>query len=253
MVTRFQTALRLSGFAVALAVAPAIASAAPVAPGVSVEVDGSGFALPMGEKLAEKSINFTLLFELPPGATSSDPAPSTSGSLLNTVYRGPGGGLVFVYDVDFDNETQYADEVARFTVGSFAGFATDVTGLFEPSQRLPVMRSADGATITATQGEGLGDGPIVAIETDATAFNEGGTGEFFADAEFVVSGPGIPGGSVLDELSTTVSFTGLYQPTADDPGPTPNPIPLPPAAWAALMTMGAFGAGSRARGFFRRR
>lgn len=53
--------------------------------------------------------------------------------------------------------------------------------------------------------------------------------------------------SFLTEASTNDpardwSYALDFDVTADDPGPTPNPIPLPPAAWAALMTMGGFGA-----------
>ena len=43
-----------------------------------------------------------------------------------------------------------------------------------------------------------------------------------------------------------------FPPAADGPGP--NPIPLPPAAWAALVTMTVYGgAGGLRRGHLRRR
>ena len=41
------------------------------------------------------------------GATSADPVPTTNGSLTSAVYRGAGGtGLVFLYDLDLDLETE---------------------------------------------------------------------------------------------------------------------------------------------------
>jgi hypothetical protein len=89
---------------------------------------------------------------------------------------------------------------------------------------------------------------ILAIETDATEFNDEGTGEFRADAEFVVVDPTDPeGGPGQVGLDATVTFEGLFQPFADDGGPGPNPIPLPPAAWAGLATMGGFGVIKRLR------
>ena len=55
----------------------------------------------------------------------------------------------------------------------------------------------------------------------------------------------------LDPAGGTERFPQFdtFRPAAD--GGEPNPIPLPPAAWAALATMGGFGAVKALRRFAR--
>jgi len=71
------------------------------------------------------------------------------------------------------------------------------------------------------------------VRTNATEFAQTGTATLIAafqpDGEF-----------------QQIPFTA-FAPAADDPGPTPNPIPLPPAAWATLATVGGLGAAKRLR------
>jgi hypothetical protein len=244
------SSVRLFGLSsLVLALVPAFAAAAPVAPGASVEIDTfeNPPVLPTGPKLGEQTIPFTLNYALPAGATTADPTPSTTGSLTQSVFRNTSsGGLTFVYDIDVQNEIEYVDEVSRLTVGSFGNFSTDVTGSSsEHTSVLRASRSADGATITSIASEGLGGAPLLIIDTDATAFDRTGTGTYFADAEFVINGPGFPDGRQVD-LNATADFTGLFQPAADT-GPGPTPVPLPPAVWAALLTTAVLGAGAKAR------
>ena len=234
----------------ALALVPAFVAAAPVAPGQSVQVDNMGLPVPLpaGPKLAEQTVPFTLNYNLPAGVTTADPTPSTTGSLTQSVFRNTStGGLTFVYDMTVQDEDLYVDEISRLTVGSFGTFSTDVTG--SSSRHTSVLnasRSADGATITSLASEGLGGAPLLIVDTNATAFDRSGTGTYFADAEFVVPVAGLPGEFQQTDLNATANLTGLFQPAADT-GPGPTPVPLPPAAWAALLTAGVFGAGSTVR------
>ena len=254
MSARSSFALRSAALAGALAFLPVVSIAAPVPPGGGVNIDFvENFQLPSGEQLAQKVIDFTLQYNVPPGGTAA-PTPSTTGTLTSSVYRGDAGGLVFVYDVDVVGRDTYVDETSNFSVGSFAGFDTDITGRLKDFDYFTAVRSTDGSTIRTETGEGIGAAPVIIVETNATTFDENGTARYVAGAEFLVTEPEDPDDVFQRTLDAFVDLTGVYQPVADDPGPgpTPNPIPLPPAAWAALMTMGAFGAGSRVRRFFRR-
>jgi hypothetical protein len=226
---------------------PALATAAPVAPGGSVEIDTfeNPPVVPAGPALAEQTIPFTLNYPLPAGADSADPAPTTTGSLTQSVFRNTTGGLTFVYDMTVENETEYVDEFSRLTVGSFANVSTDITGSSANTNAFRGSRSADGATITSLTSDGLGGAPLLIVDTDATAFDQKGTATYLADAEFVINGPGFPEGDQVD-ITTRLDFTNLFQPAADT-GPGPTPVPLPPALWAALLTTGVLGAGAKAR------
>jgi len=234
-----------------LALVPAIAAAGPLPPGATIDIDTfeEPFTLPAGPILGQKTIFFTLQYDLPAGATSADPVPATSGKLDSTVFRNTTtGGLTFVYDVDVQNETDYVDEVSRLIVGSFEDVSVDVRGENPTTTRFRAERSTQGALITTETGEGLGSAPVLLVDTDATAFNEQGFAQYLALAEFVVSSPGDTDGPVQTVLNTRVNLNGLLQPAGDaGPGPGPTPVPLPPAAWAALATAGVFGAGSRLR------
>jgi len=219
---------RLCGLSsLVLVLVPALATAAPVAPGESVEIDTfeNPPVLPTGPKLGEQTIPFTLNYALPPGPTAADPTPSPTGLLTQSVFRNTTtGGLTFVYDIDVQDEILYVDEVSRLTVGSFTSFSTDVTGSSsEHTSILRASRSADGATIRTIASEGLGGAPLLIVDTNATAFDRTGAGEYFADAEFVVTGPDVPNAGQVD-MNATANFTGLFQPAAG-PGPRPRPTP----------------------------
>lgn len=256
MLRRSHAAARVCGLVpvLVLSLVPVVATAAPVPPGGAVSIDFvEDFQLPTGGQLAQKVIDFTLNYPIPAGSTAG-PAPTTTGTLTSTVYRDSGGGLVFVYDIDVVNADTYLDETSILAVGTFAGFDTDVTGVIKRFQYFTASRSADGSTISSETGEGIGGAPVIVVGTDATAFDDNGTARYQAGAEFLVTEPGDPDDVRQVAIDTFVDLPGVYQPIADDggPGPTPNPIPLPPAAWAALATIGAFGAGKKFRRLFHR-
>jgi hypothetical protein len=122
-------------------------------------------------------------------------------------------GVVGIYDFE------------SFVVGDFTGFTTDVFSDQTALTQARAIRSADGATV-----EFIGDeenNANVVVRTDATVFQPGGTARL--EGEFQP-----------DLLNQDVTFE-TFRPAADDGGPGPNPIPLPPAAWAALATTGGFG------------
>ena len=119
----------------------------------------------------------------------------------------------------------------NFVVGSFAGFETDVFSDQTSLTTGAASRSADGTTIDFIGDE---ESPAhLVVRTNATDFAQTGTATLIAafqpDGEF-----------------QQIPFTA-FAPAADDPGPTPNPIPLPPAAWATLAAVGGLGAAKRLR------
>lgn len=119
-------------------------------------------------------------------------------------------------ELDFEN----------FIVRGFASFTTDVFSDQTNQTQARASRSADGDEI-----DFVGDETrpaILVVRTDATDFEDGGNATLVAAFQ-------------PDSVNQGQSFN-TFAPAADDPGPTPNPIPLPPAAWAAFSTMGAFGA-----------
>jgi hypothetical protein len=227
MFTRPHPAANLCGLVLALV--PVVATAAPLPPGGSVSFDTvADLPLPPGERLAQKVIPFTLQYPLRPGTTSQPPA-TTAGTLTTSVYRGTGGdGLVFVYDLDVPaDDGFYVAELSDLTLGSFAGFATDVTGRLKGHEYFSAGRSADGATIRSDSGNGIGGAPVLVVATNATAFDDGGTAHYLAGAEFVVTDPA--NDEIRQEtIDASVNLTGLYQPVA---------VPEPTAV--ALLTAGA--------------
>ena len=115
-------------------------------------------------------------------------------------------------------------------IRSFASFATDA---YYGDMDHSVTRAADGTTLSYMfNAEGV-DGRFL-VRADAAAFDDDGS--FSIDMDFEPS-RGSRG-------QTFIAFA----PAVDDPGPGPNPIPLPPAAWAAMATASAFGAGGKAGG-----
>ena len=212
-----------------------------VAPGGSVsgeDEDANAWPLPpdaewRGELLGQRSEAYELIGE--PGP-EGEPGGFARGTFTSSVYRDAGtGGLAFLYSLDMTDFEGIIDQ-ERASIRSFATFTTDVSA---SRRQFVATRSADGASLDyAFNLEGIGGDYLV--RTDATAFDENGS--FFLAVDFE------PGG--IDASDTFAAF----QPIADDggPGPGPNPIPLPPAAWAALATMGAFGAGGRLRTLLRR-
>jgi hypothetical protein len=183
-----------------------------------------------GELLAERSDPFEFS-----GQTPEEPMLTASGTATSRVFRDAGtGGLAFLYSVSGQSESIV--DLDQVMLSSFASFTTDV---FSNSGDFGVARSADGATLDfGFNAEGLG-GNLFLVRSDATSFDENGSS--FIEIDFVAHG--------VKDRATFPSF----QPLADDGGGGgPNPIPLPPAAWAALATAGALGAAGKARGWLRR-
>jgi hypothetical protein len=201
--------------------------AVELAPGQGRQItpkDGP-LTLPSGPRLAQQSVPFDLNFAQPGDEGGLSDLQGT-GTLTSSVYRDPDtGGLVFVYDVDTDDASfsgaEPGGEFSRLIVGGFTGFRTDVTGNAssggDPLANL--ARSADGDTVRADYGEGIGGPPLLIIATDATAFDAGGLASFTARDEFLVT----PDNDVVLR-ETTVNLTGIYRPI----------VPEPSAAWAAL-------------------
>ena len=120
-------------------------------------------------------------------------------------------------------------------IGPFGSFTTDAYFSVDDHSD---SRSADGATLDYIFNVEDVDGRFL-VRTDATAFA--------ADGAFTVGMDFEPGAG-----NDSATFAA-HVPAADDGGPGPNPIPLPPAAWAGLVTAGLFGAGGKARGWWRAR
>lgn len=201
-------------------IAPA-AGAIEVAPGTTVSVDESQ-ALPTGTKVAEKTIPFTLEFAQP-GDEGGFSDLDADGTLTTSVYRNADTGrLSFVYDV-FVEETRYSSadpnlfreptqEGSRLAVIDFAGFRTDVTGDFGERGAFNLTRSADGSTLTGSEGEGLGYAPLFIIHTDAVAFDDTGTASYTAVSEFLVTPE-----NDQRARSALVTLTGTYSPVVPEP------------------------------------
>ena len=128
-------------------------------------------------------------------------------------------------------------------------YAIQATGESTPT---PVRR-AFNAMLSLRRIEGTGTGTDIAAPLDVDLFYEESEGPTAAsDTE---SGTLAPGRYALDFLIEAFPSNPFanYQATYDvalqlsDAGPGPTPIPLPPAALAALATTGAFGALKAAR------
>ncbi|HZN64986.1 MAG TPA: hypothetical protein VFB66_06765 [Tepidisphaeraceae bacterium] len=187
-----------------------------------------------GETLASRS----LPFEIIETDQLTGEEIGVRGTLTHSVVRESATGrLAFHYGVTGTEVVVQIDFEDLFVRG-FQSFVTDVysdqTSLVDASSN----RSADGNQVNFVAAENF-QGNFV-VRTDATEFEEGGEAEILA---FYQTGDP-PGGN-----ERRVTFD-TFRPAADDGG-EPNPIPLPPAAWAALATMGGFGAVKALRQFAR--
>ena len=219
------------------------ASAGVVQPGQSASgrnEDAGLWPLPddtvwRGELLGEQSDTFEFIGDaLESPDDLPDPAPFARGTFTSRVYRDvETGGLAFEYVLD---QTEHAGviDLERVSIRSFQSFVTDA---YFSNDDHNVSRSADGASLDYLFNIEDVDGRFL-VRTDAEAFNANGS--FFVAMDFE------------PDRGTRNDTFAAFQPTADDPGPTPNPIPLPPAAWAAVATVGAFGAGGKLRRRLRR-
>ena len=155
------------------------------------------------------------------------------GTFTHRVVReSASGNLAFHYQVDGTEQNETVD-FDDFFVTAFGNFSADVFSDQEGGGGVDasVSRSADGNEIHFLGAEEPFDGYFI-VRTDATEYEDGGAARIWARFQ-----TGVPD-AAQDQFRTFDTF----QPLADDGGPAPNPIPLPPAAWAALSTMGAYGA-----------
>jgi hypothetical protein len=152
------------------------------------------------------------------------------GTFTSRVHRDrETGGLAFVYE--FDETENVGGDVRDFEQSSLGGFAGFDVDFYFSRDEFRVIRSADGATLTIQPNLEVVEGTFL-VRTDAEDFDENGS--FVVNMDFEGSGE-----------SDSETFA-TFQP-ADNGGPGPNPIPLPPAAWAALATVAAFGGVRRVR------
>jgi hypothetical protein len=187
-----------------------------------------------GETLASRSIPFEIIDT----DQLTGEEIGVRGTLTHSVVRESATGqLAFHYGVT-GTQVNVVIDFEDFFARGFQSFLTDVysnqTALTEAGSN----RSADGNQIHFIGDESWGGASFV-VRTDATEFEEGGEAEILA---FYQTGDP-PGGG-----ERRVTFD-TFRPAADDGGP--NPIPLPPAAWAALATTGGFGAAKALRRFAR--
>jgi len=202
---------------------------APGGSGLGTSFESAFFPLPpdtewKGELLDQRSESFEFVGEVGEGG---EPAPSIAGTFTSSVYRDLGtGGLAFVYSLEAPPTGAIVDQ-ERASIRSFENFTADV---FYSRDEFAVDRSADGASLDFGFNLQGVEGDFL-VRSEATAFDANGS--FFLEIDFEPSG--------VARRDTFVAF----QPAADGPGP--NPIPLPPAGWAALVTMALYGAAGRLR------
>lgn len=195
-----------------------------VAPGETLSLNSSDFALPAGSFLAEKTSAFSIDYG----------GDTLNGTLYSAVYN-VGGKLAFLYDVELDPANNgSAAERSQLTVAAFSSFATDVTGMLDHEEVIAATRSADGGTVSLmSDTPGLGGAPALLVQTDADSYNTQGSAVFYAGDELLTLNAAVGG-------SGSASFDGVLQPTLSGGNgqvPPPTAIPLPPAAFSALGVM----------------
>ncbi len=210
-----------------------IALADPVGPGQAITVaPPNGITpTPQGVQIASQTINFTAdvtsLDDFLPGFVPNQQ--TVNGTLVNSVWRDSSGHLSFQYEVTrFPN---YDDNLSEFSASNYAGFSTDFEGILGTT--IAVKRSADGKTVDASAGEGLGANPLVILATDATNFNTGGHATFIGETDFV-PGHNDQGQTNVLDVRATANFSGLYQPTSSSVAA----VPLPPAVYGGSALLG---------------
>ena len=233
-------AARVMGFVAALGLTGLSASAGVVRPGETVVVSAADSVSIDGTVLAQTTVPFTISYQ--PGSTGQfiDFPGTVEGSLTSLVVRDTDRGtLLFVYDIDLD-DTSLADasEASALTVEGFAASTgTIVEGAMDFESVLLASRNEDGSAVRLSSDDpGLGGAPRLIIDTDATAFDAGGTTRFFAGDELAVR---TPDGPEQELVAGTAVIGGTFRPVVEGPAPAPNPIPLPPAAWSGIALLGA--------------
>ena len=243
--------------AVAAALSGPSALAGPLPPGGSVRADFNGPFMPPGTVVARQT--FTQNVPLRPRGGAEGQAVRFVGgdgqltdftvglTLENLVLSDPADGtLTFVYTLDTVNDDfgEPNSEFSLLTIPGFAGVAADADG----TGGLTVTRSPDGSTITdRLDAAGIGYLPFtLAVKTDATAFDAGGTLDYQFGNEYVVR-PVVPEFPDRPDLSNfigsgngTADFAGTYRPAASAGG-GPAVVPLPAGVWGGGLTLAGAG------------
>jgi len=227
---------QLSLRALFLVAAAALSATAPARAGVLVPGQSTGgepyrLTDPNAAEFQGNTLE-TVTLPIDIATTGEDGQPRfVSGMFTHKVVReSASGNLAFHYQVDGTQQNEIVD-FDDFFVTAFGDFGTDVfSDQSGGSVDAGAIRSPDGNEIHFIGAEEPFDGYFI-VRTDATDYEDGGTARILARFQ-----TGVPSQS-QDQFQTFETF----QPAADD-GPGPTPIPLPPALWAGLSTMGVFGA-----------
>jgi len=223
----FTAVPRLAAAAVLLALSASV-NAGILEPGQSG--GGEDFILNLEDPRFDGTVlaSRTLPFEVIDTDTLTGEQIGVRGTLTHSVVRQTATGrLAFHYGVQ-GTQVNATVDFENFYASGFRGFLTDVYSDETSLTTARSTRSADGNEIDFVGDESWGANFVV--RTDATEFEEGGRARIWASFQ---TGDPAGGTERFPQFDT-------FRPAADDGGP--NPIPLPPAAWAALATMGGFGA-----------
>ena len=229
--------LSVAAFASAFVGTSAPLLAGPIAPGETrsgeeylfFDVNDPRFA---GDTVFSSTTPFEVVYEQEDGSDAN----FIRGTFTHLVIRESTGRLAFHYRLQETQQVGGAIDFENLFVDGFAGFDLDVFS-DQDSESGEVSRSADGDVLDFVGQEEPFSGNFV-VRTNATAFEEGADISVLARAQT---------GDPIGGIDRTLVLGPTAVPAADDGGPGPNPIPLPPAAWAALATMGGFGAVKRLR------
>jgi hypothetical protein len=208
---------------------PALAEAAPVAPGETVRTGADDLRPPTGDRLAAVTRDVTISFD------TAEPPLQREATITSSVWREDGSdGLTFVYEIVVDADAHPQTE--RLVLWDFTTRATDVAAA-DGDGPADVTRSDDGGSLAVDSVADVASaGAITAIvRTNATEFDDSGTA-LYRLTEAVSDGEG---GEPL-ALSGSVSAPGLFQPAGGTVVPPPPAIiPLPPATVGGLATLAA--------------
>ena len=199
------------------------------------------------------------------GAEPGEPLTFTS-TLTSRVYRAGDGTLTFAYSTPGPLDAPgFGGESTRLSATGFGGFDLSAGALVQLGGSGPIARSADGETVAARSGvAGLGaTSAVLVIDTDATAFDAGGSADYLAgtEGELLFEVAALPPDSpdfdpsdvqtvgVIGFPRAAATIDGVFRPVPADAGGGDGPavVPLPAGAWAGLAMLGGVGLAGAAR------
>jgi hypothetical protein len=229
-------------FVVSILIASTSAFAYPLNPGETIHpgetsdgVDPLTDLMPApGTVIAHEVRSVTALYADP--NHFADGPLTRDGTFEEWVVRLGSGKLSFAYSFDFPNgpnENSPGSQGASLTVNGFHGFSTDVTGTSDLAFPLGVAttftRSSDGASIKLDSPDEGGPG-FARVDTNATVFGRNGTLTELLDDDFAT--PNDPDRG-FHTFAGTVNVSNAFAPAEST-----TAVPLPPAAYTALGTIG---------------